>query len=389
MQFCVSIFAQKPMQQPSSKRILVCPLDWGLGHATRCIPLIRELISAGVEVVIASDGPQLKLLSAEFPEMESVVLPGYKIKYGKKTGVGFKVLINSPGILFSIFKENSELKSLIKKYRIDGVISDNRYGLWNKKVRTVLMTHQLNIIAPETLKFTEPLLRSVVRYFVGKFDECWVPDTEGKDNLSGKLSHGFINPANTSYIGLLSRFDHKAAAINGKQYDLVALVSGPDPQRTIFEDKLLGQLPVEGKKCLIVRGIPGDTQVSNLRSNLDSASHLSANQMYDILSKKPIVVCRSGYSTLMDIAFTGNKAILIPTPGQTEQEYLARFLEEKGFYLACDQKDLNLEKFLFGLERSEPIPPTRAVPQYAGFVRNFIRKIDEPDRLKEQTPKSI
>jgi predicted glycosyltransferase len=369
------------MQQPSPKRILVCPLDWGLGHATRCIPLIRELNSEGVEVVIASDGPQLKLLIAEFPEMEWVVLPGYNIKYGKKTGVGFKVFIYSPGILYSIYKEHSELKSLIKKHRIDGVISDNRYGLWNKKAKTVLMTHQLNIIAPETLKFAEPLLRSVIRYFAEKFDECWVPDTEGEDNLSGKLSHGFTNPANASYIGLLSRFDHKETVINGKQYDLLALVSGPEPQRTIFEDKLLGQLPVEGKKCLIIRGIPGDTQITNLRSNLDSANHLSANQMVDILSKKPIVVCRSGYSTLMDIAFTGNKAILIPTPGQTEQEYLARFLEEKGFYLSCEQKTLNLEKVLSELERRKLSPSIRAVPQYAGVVRNFIRKIDESDSL--------
>jgi hypothetical protein len=377
------------MQQPSPKRILVCPLDWGLGHATRCIPLIRELISAGVEVIIASDGPQLKLLNAEFPEIEWVVLSGYKIKYGRKTGVGFKVFINSPGILFSIYKEHSELESLIKNHRIDGVISDNRYGLWNKKVRTVLMTHQLNIIAPPALKFTEPLLRLVVKYYADKFNECWVPDTEGKDNLSGKLSHGFINPANTSYIGLLSRFDHKETVINGKQYDLVALVSGPEPQRTVFEDKLLGQLPVEGKKCLIVRGIPGDTQITNLRSNLDSANHLSSNQMYDILSKKPIVVCRSGYSTLMDIAFTGNKAILIPTPGQTEQEYLALFLEEKGFYLSCEQKTLNLEKALNGLEKRKLIPSIKAVPQYAGFVRNFIRKMDEPDSMEVQKPKSI
>ena len=377
------------MQQPSPKRILVCPLDWGLGHATRCIPLIRELISAGVEVVIASDGLQLKLLSSEFPEMEWVVLPGYKIKYGRKTGVGLKVFINSPGILFSIYKEHSELKSLIKNYRIDGVISDNRYGLWNKKVRTVLMTHQLNIIAPGTLKFTEPLLRSFVRYFAGKFDECWVPDTEGKDNLSGKLSHGFIHPANTSYIGILSRFEHKETPINGRQYDLVALVSGPEPQRTMFEDKLLSQLPVEGKKCLIIRGIPGDTQITNLRSNLDSANHLSANPMHDILSKKPIVVCRSGYSTLMDIAFTGNKAILIPTPGQTEQEYLARFLEEKGFYLACNQKDMTLEKALNELEKRKLRPTIRAVSQYAGFIRNFIRKINESDSVKVQMPKSI
>lgn len=365
------------MQQVKSPRILVCPLDWGLGHATRCIPLIRELDSAGATVVIASDGPQLKLLRTEFPELEWVVLPGYEMKYSKKTGAGYMVLRNVLRIAAKIIKEHFLLRSIIGKYSIDGVISDNRYGLWNRKVQTVFITHQLNIITPGALKFTQPVLRRITRYFVEKYNECWIPDTRDEGNLSGKLSHGYSNPENTYYIGLLSRFDKKETARNGKQYDLVASVSGPEPQRTLFENKLLGQLPVDGKMCLIIRGIPGDTQITNLRHNLDTANHLTGTQFHGILSKRPIIVCRSGYSTLMDIAFTRNRAILIPTPGQTEQEYLARSLEKKGFYLTCNQHDLNLENALINLEQFKPGPLAEAGPMYAVFIRRFVRQIEE------------
>ncbi len=364
-----------------SVRILICPLDWGLGHATRCIPLIRELISIGTEVVIAADGPQLQLLRTEFPKLEWVNFPGYKIQFSTKTGIGLKLVLNIPNILFRIYKEHVELDSLIRKLRINAVISDNRYGLWNRKVRTVFITHQLNIIAPKTLKFTGPLLRSASGYFLDKFDECWIPDKEGDDNLSGNLSHGFSIPKNTFYIGLLSRFDKSETYGNIKQYDLVALVSGPEPQRTLFESKLLSQLPIEDKKCLIIRGIPGETQITNLRGNLDSANHLTSDQMQGILSKNPLVVCRSGYSTLMDIAFTGNKAILIPTPGQTEQVYLAKSLEKKGFYLTCNQKNLNLETAINNLEKLKLNPPVKAVPEYAGFIRKFVSQIGETEDL--------
>ncbi|MBK6963373.1 MAG: glycosyltransferase [Bacteroidales bacterium] len=365
------------MFKARSPRILVCPLDWGLGHATRCIPLIRELDSAGATVVLAAAGPQLNLLRTEFPEMEWINFPGYKIKYGNKTGAGYKVFFGAPRLALRILREHYQLRNIIFKYRIDGIISDNRYGLWNRKVYSVFMTHQLNIIAPEFLKFAEPILHAGVKYFAEKYDECWIPDEDGDNNLSGILSHGKGIPKNAVYIGLLSRFDRKEFIRAEKQYDLVAIVSGPEPQRAVFENKLLGQLPVEGKKCLIIRGIPGEMRITNLRSNLDVADHLSAGQMQGILTHKPVVVSRPGYSTLMDIACTGNRAILIPTPGQTEQEYLARSLVEKGYHVSCNQNEMNIGKALFQIELIKQSLSYMAKPKYTGAIGNVLRKLKE------------
>lgn len=360
-------------------RILICPLDWGLGHATRCIPLIRALKAAGAAVVIAADGPQLSLLRNEFPDHEWIEFPGYNIKYSKKGNVGLRLILTTPGLVLKIISEHFKLKSLTKEYRIDAVVSDNRYGLWNKKVRTAFITHQFNIIAPSKFRFTESFLRYATRFFARKYNESWIPDLAGEHNLSGKLSHGFKLPENTSYIGLLSRFDLRAQILPGKQYDIIALISGPEPQRSIFEDKLLKQLPFDGKKCLIVRGIPGSTTITSLRSNLDKADHLSSEQMHSILSSKPVVISRPGYSTLMDIAFTHNKAILVPTPGQTEQEYLALHLMEKGVYYSCKQESIDLEKAFGALGLYKPELPFKAVPMYSEKISLFMRKLEKHD----------
>ncbi|MFH1119436.1 MAG: glycosyltransferase [Bacteroidota bacterium] len=377
--FSVSIFALTIMQAATHYRIMICPLDWGLGHATRCIPLIRELQDAGACVVIAADGPQLKLLRTEFPEAEWIVFGGYRVRYGKKTDAACRILIDTPRLFYMILKEHFKLKSLIKEHRIDGVISDNRYGLWNRNIRTVFITHQLNIIAPPRLKFTEPFLRAATRFFAGRFDECWIPDSENEDNLSGKLSHGFSIPENTFFVGLLSRFDRQVKGNTNLKYDVIAIVSGPEPQRSIFAGKLSEKLPSANKKCLIILGIPGETTISNLRENLDTANHLTSDQLYDILMTKPVVISRAGYSTLMDIAFTGNKAILIATPGQTEQEYLASSLREKGRYYSSRQDDLRLDEAIRILEDSGSTTPLTPSVLYPAFISRFLESIPKPD----------
>jgi predicted glycosyltransferase len=357
------------------QRILICPLDWGLGHATRCIPLIRELKYSGAEVVIASDGLQLALLREEFPDTEFIRLRGYNVKYSHSTGAAIKILFEIPRIAFKVLQEHIRLKKIIREYRISGVISDNRYGLWNKQVKTIFITHQLNLIAPGIFSISGLMLRWAVRFFARQFDECWIPDSASQENLSGKLSHGYKLPSNTRFIGLLSRFDLTFENGNGNvnKYDLVALVSGPEPQRTIFENKLLAQLPLRDLRCLILRGLPGKNEITNIRKNLDIADHQNSRQLHKILLKKPVVICRAGYSTLMDIAFTGNRAILIPTPGQTEQEYLAAMLDSKGYYVAQKQKDMNLEK---ALERLECNPVEKIASYhllYPAAVRSFLQ----------------
>lgn len=325
--------------------VLVCPLDWGLGHATRCIPVTRELIKNGARVIIASDGAQLSLLRSEFPDLEFIKFSGYKIKYSNVLPVAVKIILSLPGILKNIRSEHKKLKELIELHKIDIVISDNRYGLWNKNAHSIIITHQLKIIAPTLLKPFSCILHNMARRQLLRFNECWIPDYAGEPNLSGKLSHGKYLPSNSRYIGLLSRFDSDYAQKEpAKSYKIVALLSGPEPQRTIFENIIIAQLPEIGEPCLIIRGLPGNNGISNHSSLIDVADHLQTDELAQILRNKPLVICRSGYSTLMDIAFTGNKAILVPTPGQTEQEYLAKKLSGEDIFYTTTQNRLNLAK---------------------------------------------
>jgi predicted glycosyltransferase len=358
-------------------KVLVCPLDWGLGHATRCIPIIRHLKESGAQVIIVSDGPQLTLLREEFPDLEYILLPGYKMTYNRFMPIAFKVLTEAPRLFLKIARENKILKSIIKDKDIDVVISDNRYGLWNKNVYSILITHQINIIVPRFLRFSVQWLHRITHKYISRFDECWIPDFAGKQNLAGNLSHGNI-PSNCKYIGLLSRFDRSPnSSLPEKHYEIIAIVSGPETQRTAFEEKLLAQLPVNDKPCLLIRGIPGNTSIKTLRRSLDIADHLTSVELEGILRSGPIVICRAGYSTLMDIAFSGNKAILVPTPGQTEQEYLAANLAESGIFYTTSQKRMNLSSAFSKASLLPGIQPPNEESSYKTVINELLNKFGQ------------
>lgn len=325
-------------------KVLVCPLDWGLGHATRCIPVIRYLMAKGAHVVVAADGPQLALLRSEFQDAEFITFPGYGIKYSKTIPAALKLIADIPGILFRIRQENRLLSEIISRHSINMVISDNRYGLYNPGVFSVIITHQVNIIPPCFFSAFSGLLHKITGKMISRFDECWIPDFEGEHNLSGKLSHGHLLPVNIKYAGILSRFESPYTVVTPRKYEMIAIVSGPEPQRSIFEERLLAQLPVNEKHVLLIRGIPGNTDIKPLRKYVDVADHLPSGVLENILRSSPLVISRAGYSTLMDLSRTGNKALLVPTPGQTEQEYLAGYMAEKGIFYAVQQKKLNLKE---------------------------------------------
>ena len=359
-------------------RILVCPLDWGLGHATRCIPVIRSLMKAGAEPVIAAEGPQLQLLRLEFPGGEFVNFRGYRVNYSKRIPAGIHILFQTPRLLFNVYHEHRKLKELITSLDIDAVISDNRYGLWHHRTCSVLITHQVNILPPPALSVFTPLVHKLIRIFIRRFHFCWIPDLATSPNLSGQLSHGNTLPENTGYIGLLSRFDESPENEKEiKAYDMVAIVSGPEPQRSIFEEKLIDQLPSDGKKCLLLRGIPGDQEIRPLKENLDVAHHLPSAMLGKLLRSGPLVICRAGYSTLMEIAMMGNKAILIPTPGQTEQEYLAETLDKSGIYLACRQGNLNLKAAITEAERRAGLCIHQENKLLESAIKSLIKNIEQ------------
>lgn len=321
------------------KRILICPLDWGLGHATRCIPIIRLLLEQNAEVIIAADKRPLELLKQEFPSLAFVTLKGYEINYPKSGSMAISMLLSIPKILSGIKREHIELDKIIGEQAIDVVISDNRYGCWSKKTKNIFITHQLMIKSP----FGEKLLHKKVLNYIKNYDECWVPDSsEEKNSLSGDLAHKFPAPTNIHFIGSLSRFT--SSEKSEFEYDVMAIISGPEPQRTIFERIISEQLFKSGLKSLIVFGLPESRKKLEQKQNVTMIAHLNSTEMQNAILKSKIIIARSGYSTIMDLAILNKKAIFIPTPGQTEQEYLAEMLMNKQIAFSQNQNKIDLAK---------------------------------------------
>ncbi len=342
----------------SKERILICPLNWGLGHATRCIPIINELIRQGHTIVVAADEGPLKLLKKEFPDLAFIVFPNYSVRYPSGRNMTVSMLLQSPQIFYSIYKEHLQLKKIIAHNKIDVVISDNRFGLWNKYVKSIFITHQLFIKTPIAQVFTN----AINHWFIKQYDECWVPDAEGENNLSGELSHQQKQLPNVKFIGALSRFNKQENSLE-KKWDVLVILSGPEPQRSIFENLVVQQLKQTSLKTLIVKGVVRDEEVwEEINSNITSVSHLLTKQLETVLLSSEIIVSRSGYSTIMDLATLGKKAIFVPTPGQTEQEYLAERFMKKGICFSQTQTEFDLE---IALKESE---------NHTGFKNSFDNK---------------
>ncbi|NQY06423.1 MAG: glycosyltransferase [Flavobacteriaceae bacterium] len=322
----------------NKRKILVAPLNWGLGHTTRCIPIIQELLLNNYTPILASDGHALELLKKEFPSLKTIELPSYNIEYSKKGNhLKYKLFLDSPAILKSIIKEKRIIKQLVHDGEIDGIISDNRFGVHHYKVPSVFITHQLNVLSGTTTWLSS----KIHKYIIKKFDECWVPDLEGQLNLSGILGHIDDDSLNLKYIGPLSRFDK---TITNNEYDILAILSGPEPQRTFLEKELYKEFLKTDKKVLFVRGIIEEEEKSFTFKNITVFNYMTSSSLEHAINSSKIIVSRSGYTSIMDLAKLDKKAFFIPTPGQYEQEYLAERLQKFNLVPYCEQDDFELEK---------------------------------------------
>lgn len=320
-------------------KILVAPLDWGLGHATRCIPIVRELLAAGFTVLLAGSGKVKALLTKEFPQLRFVDLPGYEITYAATSwGLPFKIVAQIPKLISAINREHRWLQKLAEKESIDAVISDNRYGLRHPKIFSVVMTHQLRIKTP--FNWLEDALQRLNYIYLNRFNEVWVPDREGQVNLAGELSHPKKKPLVTvQYLGALSRFCGNG---NDQEKHLLVVLSGPEPQRTLLENLVVAELKDYTKPVVLVRGLPQGEGAIKLPQNVAVHTHLATEELACKMKQASFVISRCGYSTVMDVAALKKKCILIPTPGQTEQEYLAAHLMKNNFALCIAQKKFRL-----------------------------------------------
>lgn len=359
-------------------KILVAPLDWGIGHATRMIPIIKYLITLNFEVIIAADGPIKSLLELEFKQNQYILLPGYNIKYSKhKKWLPVKIISQIPKILYSIYKEHKWLKKVVKTYGIEAIISDNRFGLFHATIPCAYITHQLVIKANN--KFIENRLQYFHSLFIKKFTSCWVPDYHLTPNIAGELSH----PAkklltNVEYIGALSRFNKVPTGTITN--DLLILLSGPEPQRTIFEDLLILQLQHFEGKILLVRGLPLEKNTvinNNLNKNIKIKNHLPAGELNIAIERSELVICRSGYTTIMDLIKLQKKAILVATPGQTEQAYLAKYLFQQHLFYSVDQSGFLLKKVLEGFSEFKFSRSEFDMEQFKNPINKFLKLLNE------------
>jgi len=325
------------------KKILVAPLNWGLGHATRCIPIIEALQKHGFEPILAGDGNSLELLKKEFPELLFYELPSTSVEYAKKgVFLKYKLLSQAPKIIKAIALERAKVKEIHQMENLSGIISDNRFGLRLDEVPSVYITHQLKVLSGATSFISTTLHQQLI----SKFDQCWVPDYSTNE-LSGELSESSDKTGFVKYIGPLSRFTRKVLA---KKWDLVAILSGPEPQRQYLEEKLVNELASFPGKSLVVQGIVEEEQKVQRLGKVTRVNYMLQNELRDAIEAGKLIISRSGYSSIMDLDKLEAAAFFIPTPGQFEQEYLAAYLEKKGLAAYSDQASFDLNKVLTGKE---------------------------------------
>lgn len=344
------------MMEKRVKHVLFTVLDWGLGHATRSIPIIESLLRQGTKVSLAGEGNSLVLLKNTFPNLNFYDLKGIQIVYSKDSSLAFEMMRQSITIMKSIKRENEQVQQLVELLNPDAIISDSRFGAYSPHVMSVFITHQIGIKSSFMPFFVEPFLYWMNKNYIKKFDQCWIPDFEVENNLSGSLSHNkkFNRDFKLAYIGPLSRFQTNNLKSTSRLKSLiVVLLSGPEPQRSIFEQKCIDELKKINRSAIIVRGKPNENS-SFQDGKILLLSHMLPEDLKALLLEAETIVCRSGYSSMMDLAAIGKNAIVVPTPGQTEQEYLAIKLQASKWMVYQSQDDFNIISGMEALKNCKP-----------------------------------
>lgn len=328
------------MPDHANKRILLSVLNWGLGHATRCVPLIDAWLDAGHSVTLASDGNALAYLQQRYPNLPHLELPSLNLRYSKRLPAWWMIFRQSRPFVRHRQSDYQVITKFLADHPHDVLVSDNRYGSWSTSVPSILITHQLQPIAPFALRWTSPIVSGKLRFWFQPFHEIWIPDVEDEAvRISGKLSKPLRGIPPVRFMGPISRLTHSPQPV--KQYTVVALLSGPEPQRSLLEEKLKQQLNALAGRSVIIGGKPGGS-VSETSSNVEYLPFADDDKLAQLLQSAELVVARSGYSSLMDLIRLQVPALLIPTPGQTEQEYLAQRAEVIVGYHCQQQSQLDI-----------------------------------------------
>ena len=319
------------------KKVLLGILDWGLGHATRSSVIIREVIKQGHTPLVLTSGEALHWIKSEFPGIKTFSLPPLGMKYFSLPGALISAAWYAPRLFWIMRCEKQWVEKIVLEEKVDLIVSDNRYGCHHSKVRSVLVCHFLNIVLPGRWKIISPILNFFYRWFFRAFDEIWVPDDEG-GRLSGKLSKIFLQSNRVKFIGPLSRFgpiDLKKE----KSYDVTAIISGPEPLKSHFAEKIFSALSGFPGRCLVVVG--GNKLHCQPDRKIELRYNVSTTELKEIIHETNLVVSRSGYSSIMDYDRLQCRVLLVPTPGQPEQVYLASLMFNRRYATYVDQDKLN------------------------------------------------
>jgi uncharacterized protein (TIGR00661 family) len=363
---------------PQKPVVLLSPLDWGLGHTTRCIPIINELLHRGCNVIIACNSTQKALLTREFPQLGYVHLSGYNLKYGKKRwGTIVRIILQTPKILIKINNEKNWLNIFLKSQRVDLIISDNRFGFYATNIPSVFITHQL-YIRTGLGNLADSILQRMNYNRIKKFSTCWVPDQQGTKTLAGKLSNPKKLPAvPVHYMGGLSRFN--TCKQTGSSIGVLVILSGPEPQRTLFEQLILSTLHSLPEKTVLVRGLPKESSEVRDVNNCTIYNHAAGGLLNELICNAEFVISRSGYTTVMDLMKLGKKSILVPTPGQAEQEYLAAHLHEQQLAYTVSQAQFSLKKALANARAFSYQQIETEMEEYKKVIRDMIGNLRRVD----------
>ena len=319
-------------------------MGWGLGHATRSIPIINYL-SQNNEIILASNGLSKILLKNEFPHLKCLSFPDYAIRYPKKKKyLLLSIIFQIPSILRKLFEEYKLTQIFINKFNIDIVVSDCRYGSFSRKIPSYFITHQLRFQLPLFLKILEPIGQCFNIFMFQFYKNVIIPDIETVPNLTGDLSHkGIISKSSkVKYLGV---FCNVSKLFINEDIDFLISISGPEMQRTLFEEILLDQIETLPGKKVVVLGKPGSYK-SYKNQNIEIYNHVNRNKQNELLNRAKFIICRSGYTTVMELVALNKPALMIPTPGQTEQEYLGEYYKQIGLFYIANQTGLNLSKEL-------------------------------------------
>ena len=321
-------------------KILLAPLNWGLGHASRCVPLVQRLLDEGHEVVLGGDGDSLTLLRKHFPLLRYVYLAPLTLRYSAGKRQVWAMLKALPKLVWWSYKDYVLLKAVLREEPFDRIISDNRFGLYTQQAESIYMTHQLHIMLPKGWRWAEPLASRIHACVYARFNKVWVPDYEDLDqSLAGELSHPKSQIKNhkskIEYIGPLSRFENPSSCPSSAPYDVVAILSGLEPHRTLLEKKIIARYTADSpspSSVLVLQGLMSRPNTRIKRGNITVVPYMSDAELIPALMGAKRIIARSGYSTIMDLDALGLLSPLIeliPTPGQPEQEYLAGYLAQK------------------------------------------------------------